>query len=76
MMNDRVIELIDEIRNLDGEDMILLDGGYPFPHVFRKLESVFREFYNAGYENGSERGTDPDIDFSNRLTNFYQYRTP
>lgn len=68
----RISELFDEIRKLDAIDIdcIARDHCEDYSEIFSKMEELFKEFYISGYENNN---IDPDIDFKNRLSNFYQF---
>lgn len=73
----RLINLIYEIRNLEDWHVkdIECEDGYDFP-VIKEFEAILQEFYDRGYENGEMQNVSQDIDFSNRLSNFYQFDEP
>lgn len=84
----RFINLLEQIRMIDAETMLLINREDDWDNpAIKELESIFRDFYDVGFENGNldsnspyqSRGhepIDPDTDFANRLSNFYQFDIP
>lgn len=69
----RFENLVNLIKDLPKD---LTDVNLDLHPAIVELEAVFWDFYNCGYQFGDKSQYDKNIDFSNRLDNFYRYDEP
>jgi len=70
-----LVKLLDEIRKLDGIDMMKIEAGELDGYqVISELESVFEDFYLSGYNTGvGFNNIDPESEFQRALTYYYKF---